>query len=352
MWTFSSSDLSRIVRDLVFGELYALPGLRHALPARLNCGDLNLRSDALNLDSLQRVQVATAAATWFNVFDAGYEDLFLARAQTADWPDVVIRARENGARDFTFSTSGSTGERKHIRHAEQSLISEATAWSKTFSGTRRVVVMCPVHHIYGFIFGVLLPSQLNVPVVECSHEQLTELRAGDLLIGVPAQWDWLSQRKKPFAQGVRGVSSTAPLPAQVNLSLRALGLDSIHEIYGSTETAGLGFRTAPDAPYTLLDGRIALPDGQIGTPMESGELGLLAVQDELVWHDPQHFSVGKRADGMVQVGGHNVSPQWVAEQLKQSPLVVDAAVRLDSTAATARLKAFAVLSSDASAPAF
>jgi long-chain acyl-CoA synthetase len=352
MWTLSTSEALRVVRDLAHSELQAIAGLRNLLPARLEGGALDLRDPVLALDSLSRVQLATAASTWFNAFESGYSDLFLARSRITEWAAVAVEARRNGAADFTFSSSGSTGARKQIRHTEAMLLAEAAAWARVFASARRIVVLCPVHHIYGFIFGVLLPGQLQAEGIDATHEALPAILPNDLIIAVPAQWQWLAARQLAFPPGVVGVSSTAPLAGEVRMQICGLGLDALYEIYGSSETAGVGFRCESDAPYTLLDGRHCMPDGSLAVRMPDNTFGSLQIQDELAWVDERHFHVGTRSDGAVQVGGHNVSPAWVVSQLKQHKAVRDAAVRLDSQTEPARLKAFVVLEAADQADAF
>jgi long-chain acyl-CoA synthetase len=327
----------------MFSELQRLPGVRQKLPPRLAADALDLKDPAFALDSLNRMELATAGANWFNAFEAGYSDLFLARTTPQEWAEVARQARNYGASGMTFSTSGSTGQRKHILHQEQMLYAEATAWAKLLHGTRRVVVLCPVHHIYGFIFGVLLPHAAGAQVIEASHEQLPALEAGDVVIAVPVQWQWLAAQGKRFAPGITGISSTAPLPALVHGRLTALGLHALYEIYGSTETAGIGYRTAPNAPFTLLDNHVKLADGAVATALPDGTPCELAVQDDLQWQGARRFFVGPRKDHAVQVGGHNVTPQWVADQLLQHAAVAQCAVRAHGQGANLRLKAFAVL---------
>ena len=159
------NDLARVCRDIAWSEIAAMPGHSRALGPRISpagytvCWD----QDSLYLDSLARMQLTTAAATWCNAYDAGFEDLFLARRSSANWADVMVRARLAGAAHFTFATSRSTGTRKFIRHREDVLAAEALAWvhvleqvTRKAHGTpiSRVIVLAPTHHIYGFIWGV------------------------------------------------------------------------------------------------------------------------------------------------------------------------------------------------------
>ena len=74
----------------------------------------------------------------------------------------------------------------------------------------------------------------------------------------------------------------------------------------------------------------------------------LALQDQISWASNTDFRLLSRTDHSVQVGGYNVSPQWVADQLMRHPAVKQASVRLNVNAEPARLKAFVVLNAPSS----
>ena len=207
----------------------------------------------------------TEAATWCNAYDAGFEDLFLARRSSADWADVMVRARQSGASHFTFATSGSTGARQFIRHREDVLAAEAQAWAQVLEqvirhahGTpiSRVIVLAPTHHIYGFIWGVLLPLALGVQALDADFAALPPLQSGDLVVAVPDQWAWMSGAQLSpdvWPDSIYGVSSTAPLHKKAHEQLAiahmaACGrpaLRGLLQIYGSSETAGVANRPCP-----------------------------------------------------------------------------------------------------------
>ena len=360
----SADDLLRVCRDLAWSEIAAMPGNRSRLGPRLPHSQAGTWPDwpdwspgGLALDSLACMQLATAAAVWCNAQDTGFEDLFLAKRNAQGWADAMQRARSAGARGFTFSTSGSTGKRQHIRHADDSLMAEAHAWAQVLRASalpvRRVVTLVPCHHIYGFIWGVLVPKALAVPVVEASHEALPELLAGDLLVGVPDQWQWLAGSVRAGAAPVQGVTSTAPMPGPLHQRLITAegasppNLARLLQIYGSTQTGGIAWRDDPDAPYTLAPGRSRSAGGEIELLLPGGALVPLVLQDEVRWIGVNQFELLRRTDSCVQVGGHNVSLAWVREQLLTYPAVEDASVRLDTAAQLARLKAFVVLKAPA-----
>ena len=356
--------LQRVCRDLAFSEIAAMPGLSSRLGPRLSATEagptLDWSPGALALDSLARVRLATAAAVWCNAYDVGFEDLFLAKRNVLDWAAVMQRARQAGAAHFTFSSSGSTGVRKHIRHQEQHLLGEAQAWAtllgRSPTAIQRVVLLAPTHHIYGFIWGVLLPAVLGVPALDADISALPALCTGDLVVAVPDQWAWLADASAHrWPAGVVGISSTAPLAAKTHVTLTTptahgpIRLARLLQIYGSSETAGLAWRDAPDAAYTLAPGRTRAADDNIALSLPGGTQMPLAVQDSLHWTSATQFQLLGRTDHSVQVGGHNVSPAWVEQQLRLHPAVQDASVRLDTSAQPPRLKAFVVLTDDASA---
>ena len=106
------------------------------------------------------------------------------------------------------------------------------------------------------------------------------------------------------------------------------------EVYGSTETAGIGTRTGPDQAYRLLS-HLERRSDRIYRDSDGVELQL---QDRLAWIRSAEFHVEGRLDGVVQIAGTNVSPSAVREQIASMKGVEDADVRLDGT----RLRAFVV----------
>ncbi len=126
--------------------------------------------------------------------------------------------------------------------------------------------------------------------------------------------------------------------------VRASGARLI-EVYGSTETAGVGYRERDRSPYRLLPERTRHGDG-LRLPL--GLEGAVSVvepadlPDSLEWVDDEHFRPVDRRDGAVQVRGVNVYPAKVERVLREHPEVEDAAVRAVDDEAGRRLKAYVV----------
>ena len=116
------------------------------------------------------------------------------------------------------------------------------------------------------------------------------------------------------------------------------------EVYGASETAGIGWRDDPDEPFALLDHwRPGIDTETLLRVLPDGTCEAARIPDRLAWCGPRAFRVEGRRDEAVQVGGVNVFPSLVRDQLLKHPCVHDAAVRLMSPGEGVRLKAFIAL---------
>ncbi len=136
-----------------------------------------------------------------------------------------------------------------------------------------------------------------------------------------------------------GVSSGAPCPAATAEAAATAGLARLVEVYGATETSGIGWCTDSAAAYTLLP-NWRRDDG--GTRLLREDGSECVAPDRLRWLDPARFVPEGRTDTVVQVAGVNVQPGRVREVLLSHPAVADAAVRLMAPREGNRLKAFIV----------
>lgn len=304
---------------------------------------------AIGADSLELLSLATCVAKFFNIYDSGLEDYLLRFKTLGEWADLVVTARQRGAEHLTFATSGTTGTPKHCLQSWSALEAEASFFAEYLHRhsdrpIQRIIALSPCHHIYGFIFSVLLPAALSLPVVRGSKAlALTsqrKLQAGDLIVGFPFIWRQLSLDGAGFPIGITAVTSTGPCDPEIILKLRSQGIDHMVEVYGSSETAGVGVRSDSAAGFTLLPRwrRGHLP----GTLTECDSEVDYTLNDQLEWVDQTTFRPKGRNDSAVQVAGVNVFPLSISERLKALPEVADVAVRLMSAHEGERLKAFIV----------
>ncbi|MDC7217868.1 MAG: AMP-binding protein [Spirochaetales bacterium] len=259
--------------------------------------------------------------------------------------ELIFEQTEGRPLQLTFFTSGSTGTPVPAKSNFADLEQEIHSLSQVFADRTRIVSFVPRHHIYGFLFSILLPKALRIPVeyraALPAAEQIKTMLPGDLIIAFPLLWKKLEKLNCRFPENVYGVTSTGPCPAETINSLQAQGLARMTEVYGSSETGGVGFRHDPTYMYTLLEHWEQTENSTIERTSVDGTKKLHTLQDNLQWQGKQ-FKPLKRADKAVQVGGINVYPTRVEAAFKKNPHVRECVVRLMRPEEGERLKAFIV----------
>jgi len=306
----------------------------------------HLRYGDAELDSLEQLTVARRVAEFFELEKAGVEELLLRRHRLQEWSEIITGPLNDGTlSDLWFRSGGTTGDPKTLPQTLARLESEVRELSKQLPETKRIVALVPLHHIYGFIWGPLLSDRLGVPLVHGNlavHAVHHDLRAGDLVLGVPEWWHYLSHSNTTLPAGVTGVTSTAPTPVSTINTLLDKGLASMIEVYGSTETAGIGWRDTVDDAFKLFSHWSRHDDDHL----ESLDGSLHPLPDIVQWPTPRSLRPIKRRDNAIQVGGVNVWPERVREFVESHPSVEACAIRPMATEQGARLKAFIVPTAD------
>jgi len=354
-WWQDRDALGRVVRDLLAGEFARLrPGATPPSGYTPWPETLPLGPDGVGADSLDLLQLASALNEALHLHRSGIEDYLLVRRTVGDWLDVCEAALGRFDGTLGFRTSGSTGEGKRCEHPLAALEEEADALAALLSAgpvaPRRIVSVVPAHHIYGFLFTVLLPNRLGVPVVDGRAASpgglAARLEPGDLVVAHPDWWGALLRSGAGLPDGVTGTSSTAPCPADTAHGLRRLGLARLVEVFGSSETAGLGWRESPGAPFRPFPWWRFGEQGEVTRRLADGTLLSATLQDRLD-HSDDGFRPSGRLDTVVQVGGVNVSLAAVQAHLAGHPDVEAVAVRLMRLEEGTRLKAFVVPAANA-----
>ena len=349
-WWRDEIVVRRVVSDVIAGQLSTLRSTGFAAPPSPFDPALSLSRD-LGVDSIELVAVASSLNAMLHLHEAGVEDQLLMRPTVGSWVETALAGLETFSSAVTFQTSGSSAAPKRCTHRGADLWQEVEALATLFVARRRVLSAVRSHHIYGFLFTALLPARLGVPgsdVIDVRQvppgSLPSRLRAGDLLIGYPDFWRSIASEHPTFPEGVIGVTSTAPCPDDVARDLQHAGLGALWQVYGSTETAGVGVRSSFDTPFALLphwqrdEGN---RDALIRVSSDGRRAGF-PLQDVMEWDDDRHFRPRGRIDGVVQVAGVNVSPVRVRGTIIEHPDVADAVVRLMNAGNTPRLKAFVV----------
>lgn len=354
-WWRQRSVLQRFVGDLIADELGRLRRNTDLSRPRPWTDDLRIDRD-LGADSLELMSLATALAEAIHLHQSGIEDYLLARRSIGEWVDIAQSGLEHFSRELTFRTSGSTGTPKTCIHPLATLLQETGELARLFGGRTRVLSAVPCHHIYGFLTTVLLPQALGLQseaVVDLrgsSPARLAHcLQPGDLVIGYPEFWQAAARTVPRMPADVTGVTSTAPCADHISEAIERSGIARLLQIYGASETAGIGWRASHREPYRLFS-YWSFAAGQahcLERTLPDGTRSSAACQDVLERQCDRTFLIGARHDAAVQVGGVNVFPAQVADVLRRHPKVSDAAVRLMRPDEGNRLKAYVVAKPEA-----
>ena len=282
-----------------------------------------------DIDSIELVELASALYLALDAENSGVLDTLKLGRSFGSWSAFAQQAAAR-TQQYRFASSGSSGKPKWIAHQCVDLEREVRALAGHFQGVKRVVTLMPAHHLYGFLFGIVLPAQLGLHCVSLRGEAPASVRAhllpGDLVVAFPGFWQHPPTRHFPNA--VIGLSSGQTLAPDCFASLQAAGLQQLFEIYGSSETAGVGLRCAA-GPFRLMERYRAAENGALWDQYQDCAV---TPPDWLAFEptDAQTFHLLGRRDRVVQVAGNNVALDGVEATLQRFPGVCAARVRLRS----------------------
>ena len=336
----------QVIQHIVAGELASQRGLNRMELLAATSPEESLTDGQLAVDSIEILSLARAVNEFFELDRSGLDEWLLRRRSLGQWRDLVQKrlAEAGDGLSLGFRSGGTTGEPTITRLPWQHLQRETSELAAIVGSPLRIVCIAPLNHIYGFLWGASLSEELEVPLItgEQAQRAMITPETGDLVVGFPEWWRLLSGRSTTFPEGVTGVTSTAPCPAALIHQMLEQGLERMLEVYGSSETGGIGWRDRPGAPYRLLGHW--QPEG--ADRLVSGAGVEATPPDRIRWHDDRHLEPIGRRDGAIQVGGTNVWPQKVREAIEEHPDVSECAVRPFETSSGTRLKAFVVPARD------
>ena len=351
-WWRAPGALERFLADLIDSEARGLrPG--GPWPPRLDPTSIALVSadeTGLGFDSLERLGLAAALSQALHLHDGGLEDDLLTSPTLAGWLQASALALECCSERITVRSSGSTGKPRSHTHPTKQLAREAETWARLLTGRRRVRAAVASHHIYGLLFALMLPAELAAPLEDLRGQSpgsiLATLRPGDLVIGHPLFWSaLLCASPSGWPSDVVGVTSGAACPESVAVGTTDAGLSRLLDIYGASETAGLGWRERTGQGWKDAGGAFRLAPwwrrGGADTLGRRDEAPLVA-PDRLTWDRSGGFRIEDRRDGTVKVGAVTVDLGRVRQAICAHPGVADAVVRPMRPGEGLRLKAFVV----------
>jgi 4-coumarate--CoA ligase (photoactive yellow protein activation family) len=326
--------LVRIIKSLVADELEKTRKSTALTAELLRAeGDTELGEGGFELDSLELEDCASRVAEFFRTYEAGIEDYLLVDRTLDAWSRVVAAGLSQGSGKLNFLTSGTTGSPKRCTHTLPALARDADMVVGLL-GPERVISLVPPHHIYGFIYSVLMPLRHGLDLIDVRTTRAplsTTLRGGDLLVGTPFHLKNALRTIDSFPERVQVLSSTAPLPTSLGDALLERGAERVTDVLGSSETCAFGVRRHPETSFDLPAWWSFSDDGRrlIGSTGETHPLAdVIEVETDA---GSRRFRPLGRLDGVVQVGGQNVLIADVAAVIGRVPGVLRS--RVGETAA-------------------
>ena len=268
-------------------------------------------------DSLDLVSLAIEVGDFFGVTHSGLEEHFLRYRDLSSWVAIVEDSLQHYSATITFQTSGTTGEPKKVEHHITDLLQEAKALASLFWERKSVDAFVRPHHIYGFLYSIVLPKFLDL---ECKYyeplpsKHIFTKRENSLVIATPTLYKNLSLLEGSFAADTILVSSSEALAQEDYTFLQKRGAKSIYEFYGSSESLGVGYKTDPKDPYTLFE--------------HLDQQTLKEVQDSLHFIDTKHFYLQERKDERIKHRGYKLHLQSYEQELNALPSIKQAKVSL------------------------
>lgn len=236
---------------------------------------------------------------------------------------------------LTLTTSGSTGEPKQVDKTVGQLFGEARLLAQTFAidSADVIVASVPPMHIYGLLFGVLVPLVSGAVMTDDTPAYpdtiAGRLARASVLVSVPTQLRALASVTSLSRPPRVVFSSGGPLLPSTAEALETLGVEPI-EVLGSTETGGIAWRQQRRDPrWTPMPGVVvSAVEGRmfVDSPFLAPDAPRPWAADDAVEMDGARFHHLGRVDDVVKVAGRRVSLAAVIRALLDDPDVRDATV--------------------------
>lgn len=236
-------------------------------------------------------------------------------------------------------TSGSTGSPEPVAKTFAQLEAEIAAleqqWGQMLEGAT-ISASVSHHNIYGLLFRLLWPLCAGRPLLSRERdywEELAEDAAAHrplAIVSSPAHLSRIPPLDWPAAAHLVAVfCSGAPLTTADALAAKERLGCAITEVYGSTETGGIGWRQQDQtADWACLPGvEVALDAEDARLQVRSAHLpngDWYTSADRASLDESGRFSLCGRIDRIAKVGGKRISLSAIERLLEQQPGVVQA----------------------------
>ncbi len=253
----------------------------------------------------------------------------------------AVAVPEAAATALVLFTSGSTSEpvpvSKTFAQIETELDALETQWGDRLAGAS-IASTVSHHHIYGLLFRLLWPLCAGRPFTQSARDYWEELALDAqthqtlAIVSSPAHLRLIPPHAWADAVAPIAVfSSGAPLATEAALAALDQLRQPVTEVYGSTETGGIGWREQDkQSSWTCLPGVEVQLDEDAGLlQVRSGHLSSTdwyTGADRAELDTVGNFSLCGRADRVAKVGGKRVSLTAIEQRLLQQPLVAEVRV--------------------------
>lgn len=337
---WSSYHIQRLILDLVL-KVTKQPFVGNA--SRYQIVDADLKDD-LGLDSMEIMELAAHVNSFFNIFQNPKPPYLLSHTRLNEWVSLVEESLQHSNTVLSFQSSGTTGAAKIIQHPLTFLERELATLQLLFPNIKEIITFVPSYTIYGFLFTIGLPQYLSIPVTFPSEVDWTKLSPNSLVVGTPFHWRLLNQSLSAETHRFSGVSAAATLdPALYAAILKRINLT---EIYGSTETGGVGWRKSGKDHFTLFPfWRLEKQQDEF-ILVDQDDQKQYELMDEIVLDEQNRFSIKNRKDQKVNIAGLLVDLTDVCAKILALPNIASCKIDAKNQEDELRLQAFIQLKND------
>ncbi|TKC63563.1 hypothetical protein FBD94_04170 [Pedobacter hiemivivus] len=273
----------------------------------------------VGLDSIQLMHLSVAAGSFFSLFEMDQPPYLLSYSSVDEWVSEILSAKKEVNNSISFTSSGTTGNTKVVKHTMQFLDREINFLSTLFNDATQIIPYIPSYTIYGFLFTVGLQQKLKIPVLYPSEINLQNLPSKALIVATPFHWQVILV-PSPSVLNCYGVSSGAPL-------FDSLFKDIINknviltELYGSTETAGVAFRKS------FLQGFTLFPYWKFTTTPNNSEIEdqdtqlTYMLMDHIGINGANTLNILGRKDKKIKIAGKLADLDYIQNIIEQFPAV-------------------------------
>ena len=253
---------------------------------------------------------------------------------------IPLPPADNAA--LVLFTSGSTGAPQPVSKSFAQLEAELDAlesrWGTQLAGAS-IASSVSHHHRYGLLFRLLWPLCAGRPYVVAERNYWEEL-AEDVrryqplaLVSSPAHLSRIPALEWPEQAQIAAIfCSGGPLALEAALGAKAQLGQPVTEVYGSTETGGIGWRSQDKSSvwHCLPGVEVALASDsllQVRSPHLADDNWYIT-SDRASLEADGSFTICGRADRIAKVSGKRISLSEIERLLERQPGVAQARVLL------------------------